>query len=107
MSPQPFIDPKSYEQIKRRHDDIPQDPLPLDLPKQPAPVRPVSTESKPRPAKSVRFASCPKCLAHREFGVIRAADGSEVFRDHNKTIGKGVRVRCPGSGTPAPAVRVR
>jgi hypothetical protein len=106
MTPQPFIDPKAYEQIKARHSDIPQDPLPIELPEQPVPVA-TTSESKPRPAKSVRFASCPKCLTDKEIAVVRSADGSEVFRDHNKTIGKNVRVRCPGSGTTAPAVRVR
>lgn len=104
MSPQYRMDDKAYELIKRRHPDIPQEPLPLDLPEQLA-RHDGEQPDKPRPAKSIRFASCPKCLASREFGVIRAADGTEVFRDHNKTIGKGVRMLCPGSGTTAPAVR--
>jgi hypothetical protein len=107
MTPQYRTDDKTYELIKARHPDIPQDPLPLDMPEQPALDRPAVSESKPRPAKSVRFATCPKCLADKEIGVVRSADGSEVFRDHNKTIGKGVRVLCPGSGTTAPAVKVR
>lgn len=90
------------ERIRRRHPDIPQDPLPLDVPDQPAQM---VSETRARPAKSVRFAACPKCLADREFGVIRRPDGVEVFRDHNKTIGKGRRMPCPGSGTIAPAVK--
>jgi hypothetical protein len=93
---------KDYERIKRRHDDIPQDPLPIEVPEQPARQM---NESKRRPAVSIRFASCPKCLADREFGVIRAADGTEVFRDHNKVVGKGRRMPCPGSGMVAPAVK--
>lgn len=92
----------AYNAIKRRHPDIPQDPLPLEV----EPSSPVSKdESKPRPAASVRFAKCPKCLADKETGVIRRPDGAEVFRDHNKTLGKGRRIPCPGSGLPAPEVK--
>lgn len=98
-----FLDAR-YQQIKRRHDDIPQDPLPIVVPDSPPAQQ---TESKRRPSPSIRFASCPKCLADREFGVIRAADGTEVFRDHNKTLGKGRRIPCPGSGQIAPAVKTR
>lgn len=98
--PAPTGDPV-YDRIKARHNDIPQDPLPLDVP-EPVAVKPDTVESKPRPARSVRFAMCPKCRADKETGVIRRPDGSEVFRDHNKTIGKGVRIPCPGSGLEAP-----
>lgn len=103
MTPPPqYLSDRDYNLIKKRHADIPQDPLPLEIPDSPAPAM---TEPKARPAKSVRFASCPKCLADREFGVVRGPDGTEVFRDHNKVIGKGRRVPCPGSGTVAPAVK--
>jgi len=90
---------RDLERIKARHPDIPQDPLPVDWPDAIPKRRPWRA---PKAAASVRFATCPKCLANREIGVIRLPDGAEVFRDHNKVIGKGVRVQCPGSGHDAP-----
>ena len=96
-----MTDPE-VERIRKRHPDIPQDPLPFDTPE------PVAKGKRWRSAKSaasVRFASCPKCLANREIGVVRTGDGTEVFRAHNKVIGKGRRMPCPGSGQVAPAPR--
>jgi len=60
---------------------------------------------KPRPAKALRYAKCPKCLADKDIAVIRMSDGRHVFRDHTKTLGKGARVPCPGSGTVAPEAK--
>jgi len=93
----------AYNAIKKRHPDIPQDPLPLELPDQPAPAQ--RSENRRRATPSIRFANCPKCLADKETGVIKGPGNTEVFRDHNKTLGKGRRVPCPGSGTVAPAVK--
>lgn len=93
----------AYERIKRRHPDIPQDPLPLELPTQPTAVK--RDENRRKSAPSVRYADCPKCLADKPTGVIRGADGSEIFRAHNKTLGKGRRVPCPGSGQIAPPAK--
>ncbi len=91
------------ERIRKRHPDIPQDPLPFDAPETTPKIKPRRQKS----AASVRFAKCPKCLADRPIGVIRGADGGEVFRDHNKVIGKGRRMPCPGSGQLAPEETTR
>jgi hypothetical protein len=90
----------AYNAIKRRHNDIPQDPLPLGE------LEVVNTKrksgSKQRSPRSIRFVKCPKCLADKATGVIKLADGSEVFRDHNKVLNSGMRIQCSGSGKVAP-----
>lgn len=85
--------------IANRHNDIPQDPLPgLDEPGQTT----GGGSAVSRSQKSVRFAKCPHHVSvDRLTGLVIAAKGQLVFRDHNKTIGKHV-VPCPGSGEPAP-----
>jgi hypothetical protein len=93
----------AYRAIKKRHPDIPQDPLPFvfDL----APDRSTSNNEPTRRRRgpaSIRKALCPKCRKDEPTGVIRAPDGSEVFRDHNKVMRNGLRIPCAGSGTVAP-----
>lgn len=91
----------AYNAIKRRHDNIPQETLPIEV-AEVAPNSKRKTESKQRGPRSVRFVKCPHCLADKATGVIQLADGSEVFRDHNKVLNSGMRIQCSGSGKVAP-----
>lgn len=79
--------------IRARHDDIPQDALPLDIPDTGSP------RHEGRVEKSVAQASCPWHTDRgddQSTGLIRGSAGL-VFREHTKRIGKST-VRCPGSG---------
>lgn len=88
-----------YAAIRRRHNDIPQDTLPLDFSgSESRSGEPVRMKSQP----SIRFAVCPACAHEKEIGVVRLGDGREVFREHRKTLMRGRRIRCSGSGTDAP-----
>lgn len=86
-----------HADVKRRHPDIPQDPLPFELPSSSS-----GEPAKARAKASVRYAKCPRCTKEKPTGVVRADDGSEVFRDHNKVLASGRRIRCNGSGEVAP-----
>jgi hypothetical protein len=82
--------------IRARHDDIPQDPLPLDIPD--SGVRTQGEQGRDQ-QKSVGQAACPWHTDRGDdqtTGLIRASAGL-VFREHTKRIGKNT-VRCPGSG---------
>lgn len=87
-----------FAAVRRRHPHIEQDPLPLDLPQRPGGAEP----TKGKGPASVRFAPCPQCHADKPVGVVRLPDGSEVFREHNKVLARGRRIRCSGSGEVAP-----
>jgi hypothetical protein len=87
----------AYNAIKRRHANIPQETLPLEALENPVPSK-RKTEGKQRAPRSIRFVKCPFCLAAKATGVIKLADGSEVFRDHNKVLNSGTRIQCRGSG---------
>lgn len=91
----------AYNAIKKRHPDIPQDPLPLEMPAVAGGSVRDPERKQPGP-KSIRFATCPKCLADRLTGVIRLGDGTQVFRGHNMVMHSGRRTPCPGSGQVAP-----
>ena len=91
----------AYNAIKRRHNNIPQETLPLEV-TETAPAGKAKTGAKQRGPRSIRFAKCPLCLADKPTGVIQSADGSEVFRDHNKVLNSGMRLQCSGSGRVAP-----
>lgn len=86
-----------FADVRRRHPDIPQDPLPVDLETSTA-----GEPTKQRGVKSVRYAECPDCTKDKPTGVVRNDDGSEVFRPHNKVLTTGRRIRCSGSGKEAP-----
>lgn len=86
-----------FAAVKRRHPDIPQDPLPVEVEPERA-GEPVSHKGR----KSVRYAMCPYCLKDKPTGVVRNEDGDEVFRAHNKVLSTGRRIRCSGSGKEAP-----
>jgi hypothetical protein len=89
-----------YRAIKKRHPNIPQDPLPLELPDQPTSAN--EPTRKARGPVRVREAMCPKCRNDNATAVIRTPDGAEVFRDHNKVMRGGLRIPCAGSGELAP-----
>lgn len=90
----------AYNAIKRRHANIPQEPLPLEVAETAlTPQR--KTGAKQRGPRSIRFVKCPYCLANKPTGVVKTADGSEVFRDHNKVLNSGTRIQCRGSGKAA------
>lgn len=91
----------AYNAIKRRHNNIPQETLPLELVEITVTAK-AKTDAKQRGPRSIRFAVCPSCRADRPTGVIRMSDGSEVFRDHNKVLHGGARVPCSGSAKVAP-----
>lgn len=91
----------AYNAIKRRHDNIPQEPLPLDV-AEATDNSQRKGESRQKSPRSVRFVQCADCRADRPTGVIRTASGSEVFRDHNKVLHGGARIPCSGSGKVAP-----
>lgn len=79
--------------IRARHDNIPQDALPLDIPDTGARMTDSRTE------KSVAQALCPWHTDRGDeqtTGLIRGSTGL-VFREHNKRVGR-TTVRCPGSG---------
>jgi hypothetical protein len=88
-----------FADVKRRHPDIEQDPLPGtdDLAVESA-DEPTSRRGQP----SIRQAFCPYCHKDKPTGVVRASDGTEVLRTHNKVLATGRRIRCNGSGTEAP-----
>lgn len=93
----------AYNAIKRRHSNIPQDPL-FEV------VETVSTqrnETRQKSPRSVRFAQCADCRADRPTGVVRTASGDEVFRDHNKVLHGGARIPCSGSGKVAPEESIK
>lgn len=92
----------AYNAIKRRHNNIPQESLPLELVETPGTSK-RKGEAKQRSPRSIRFTHCPNCLATKATGVIKATDGSEVFRDHNKVLNSGLRIQCSGSGKVAPS----
>ena len=92
----------AYNAIKRRHNNIPQETLPLELVETPVTSK-RKTGGKQRGPRSIRFAKCPHCLADKPTGVVQMADGSEVFRDHNKVLNSGMRLQCAGSGKVAPS----
>lgn len=87
-----------FAEIKRRHSDIPQDTLPLDFDD----LRRTGERPKRKTAKAVRFATCPDCRATKPIGVVLGVDGAEVFCEHAKVLASRRRIRCSGSGTPAP-----
>jgi len=81
-------------EIRARHADIPQDPLPLDIPESHGMSKGKRTD------KSIAQATCPWHVSRgtdQTTGLVRASDGSLIFREHTKRIGKST-VRCPGSG---------
>lgn len=81
------------ELIRQLHNDIDQDPLPLDIPDTGAPRHTGRVE------KSVGQAMCPWHTGRGDdqtTGLIRGSTGL-VFRDHTYRIGRST-VRCPGSG---------
>lgn len=83
----------AFAAIRARHDDIPQDPLPLEIPN--AGVR----RHDGRREKSVAQAICPWHVARGEddtTGLVRAGVGL-VFREHTRRVGRTTN-RCPGSG---------
>lgn len=92
---------KAYNAIKKRHPDIPQDPLPLELSAEAVGFI-GEARTKRRGPRSVRWEKCPKCLNDKAIGVIRLANGDEVFRDHNKVLHSGKRIPCSNSGGLAP-----
>jgi hypothetical protein len=82
------------EALRARHNDIPQDALPLDLPDMGGGAK------DQRVVKSYAQAICPWHTDRGDdqtTGLIRAGNGGLVFREHTKRIGK-TTVRCPGSG---------
>lgn len=85
--------------MRRRHDDIPQDPLPIaGLP----PAIPKAPASTRRPTVRVfEYRSCPRCSNDKV--AIVAGDGTvRVYRRHTRTYPvTGRRETCPASGTPA------
>lgn len=86
-----------FAAVRRRHPNIPQDPLPIEVTEEARAAEP--TRSTP----SVRQAVCPFCFKpDKTTGVIRLDDGTEVFREHNKVLTTGRRIRCGGSGQVAP-----
>lgn len=87
-----------FAAIKKRHSDIPQDSLPIVLPDATGASEPMRTKG----VVSVRHAQCPECHKDKPTGVVRLHDGTEVFRDHNKVLTTGRRIRCNGSGKEAP-----
>lgn len=96
-SAQPTISASEIARIAKRHDDIPQDALPVAE----VPARDASDDegAKTKAPKSVRWKQCPH---HTPSGKKQLTglvlDGSSlVFREHRKSIGKFL-VRCPGSG---------
>lgn len=91
----------AYNAIKRRHNNIPQETLPLVV-AETTPTGNTKTGAKQRGPRSIRFTKFPHCLADKATGVIQASDGSEVFRDHNKVLNSGMRLQCSGSGKVAP-----
>lgn len=91
----------AYNAIKRRHNNIPQETLPIDY-VEPAATSKQKTGAKQRGPRSIRWEKCPNCMATRATGVIKLADGAEVFRDHYKTLNSGSRLLCSGSGKVAP-----
>jgi hypothetical protein len=91
----------AYKAIKQRHPDIPQDPLPFDVTAEAPESSDESTKKRPGP-KRIRLADCPHCRSDNPVSVIRAPDGREVFRDHNRVMRSGLRLPCNGSGKAAP-----
>jgi len=91
----------AYKAIKQRHPDIPQDPLPFDVTADALVSSGESTKKQRSPAR-IRVATCPHCSNDNPTAVIRLADGSEVFRTHNRVMRSGLRLPCNGSGEPAP-----
>lgn len=94
-----FIKSGDLSKIAKRHSDIPQDALPIEVPE---PPKANGGTASAKSAPSVRFAKCPDHVADKLTGVIALSRDEHVFRDHTKHIGK-VTVQCPGSGRPAPA----
>lgn len=91
------------ERIRRRHPNIPQDPL-FEMPEDTSSGN-IDGE-KTRKIKSTRTAFCPHCCgpnqSNEKIGVIRVSTTREVFRDHDKFTVNGRRIPCLGSGTDAP-----
>jgi hypothetical protein len=80
--------------IHARHDNIEQDPLPIEV----APAD-SAREASPRrrSVPSVAFGTCPVC-EQPEIGQIAASSLHNVWREHFRTTGRGVRLRCRMSG---------
>jgi hypothetical protein len=80
--------------IHARHDDIEQDPLPME-------VAPADSARDARPRRrsvpTVATGTCPGC-AQSEIGQIAASSLHNIWREHFRTTGKGVRLRCRMSG---------
>lgn len=83
--------------IAARHPDIPQDPLPIDIPDPP----PTSSgeESTQKRVRSVQWAPCPWHVdtSKRGTGMVYGPTGELVFREHSRRVGRRT-LRCPGSG---------
>jgi len=99
----PKISRGDLARIAKRHDQIDQDALPIDV----TDTRPGGGEQVVKSPKSIAFARCPHHVADGTgrngglTGLIALNRDQLVFRDHNKRIGS-VTILCPGSGQPAP-----
>lgn len=95
------VSSRDLEAVRKRHADIPQDPLPiegLDLAELAA--EPVEVRKEPR---SERWAKCPhhepdKRAKRQLTGLYQVGPDEWVFREHTKRIGK-LTLTCPGSGS--------
>lgn len=83
---------RAAAEVRRRHPDIPQDPLPLDWPE---PAKP-GKRRNPRPAKATRYVICPSCTAQKV--AIEGTGKGQRIRWHWKTLRHGIKVQCPASG---------
>jgi hypothetical protein len=93
------------DKIARRHPHVQQDPLPFAINPPSGGERKLE---KPQTTRSIRTAKCPQCCgpqgSNKKIGVIRAATGLEIFKQHDHFTVGGRRIPCSGSGTEAPGV---
>lgn len=85
--------------VRRRHDNIPQQALPIaGLP----PAMPKAAASTRRPTVRVYdYRSCPRC-ANDKVAIVAGDGSTQVYRRHTRTYPvSGRRETCPASGTPA------